>query len=290
MLYPFDSKWVKIAGNKIHYIDEGKGPVLLFCHPPVTSSFMYREMIPELSKYHRCVAIDFPGFGLSELSSAYHHSIKNQSEILEAFIDHLELLDITLLMQEVGGHAAMKVFIKKPQLLKSVIITDTILFPVSQYPKIRSMLNFINGRIFRFLNINLNFLAWGMPRYGVRKRKLSKAARKEYQKIFKDKALRAATCSLLHQLVREKQLLMDIQKAFETTFHHLPALVIYGDKDPLAEFKIPQRTHELLPNSTLHWIKGEAHFPHEGAPKEMVDLMIYFGKDSLNKTNVISVI
>lgn len=29
------------------------------------------------------------------------------------------------------------------------------------------------------------------------------------------------------------------------------------------------RIHQLLPNSELHWIKGEAHFPHEGAPEEM---------------------
>ncbi len=25
----------------------------------------------------------------------------------------------------------------------------------------------------------------------------------------------------------------------------------------------------MLSNSQLHWIKGEAHFPHEGAPDEM---------------------
>lgn len=283
-LYPFENKWVKIKGNKIHYIDEGKGQVLLFCHPPVTSSFMYREMIPELSKHFRCIALDFPGFGLSELSSVYRHSIKSQSEVLDGFIDYLKLSDIILLMQEVGGHAAMQVFLNKPNLLKSIIITDTILFPVSQYPKIKSMLGFVNGRVFRFLNINFNFLAKGMPRFGVQKRKLSKEVRKEYKKLFQDKELRATTCNMLYELVTEEKLLTDVQKSFETTFNHIPALVIYGEKDPLAKFEIPQRTHQLLPNSELHWIKGEAHFPHEGAPDEMTGLIILF-KDKIQSTN-----
>ena len=273
-LYPFESKWTKIQGNNVHYIDEGDGNVLLFCHPSITSSFMYRDMIPELSKHFRCIALDFPGFGLSELSATYQHSIKSQAEVLRVFIDQMGLTAITLLMQEIGGHAAMQVFLEKPHLLQSIIITDTIIFPLSQYPKIKSMLNFVNGRFFRFLNIHLNFLAWGMPRYGVRKRKLERKVLREYQQLFQAKELRATVCDLLYELVVQEALLSNILSAFETTFNQLPALIIYGEKDPLSEFGIPQRTHQLFPNSTLHWIADEAHFPHEGAPLEMAELII----------------
>ncbi len=39
-LYPFQSRFVEVEVNRIHYIDEGTGPTLLFIHPGVGWSFM----------------------------------------------------------------------------------------------------------------------------------------------------------------------------------------------------------------------------------------------------------
>lgn len=181
----------------------------------------------------------------------------------------MELKDIYLVMQEIGGHAAMKVFIERPALLKGVIITDTIPFPCSAYPKIVKMWNMVNGRAFGFLNSNFNFLIRTMTRFGFRKRKLSKQERNVYKQMFHTKTRRRNITRLLHELVVEEKLLLEIQKHFETTFNPKPALLIYGDKDPLTRQGVPQRAFEMLPNAELHWINGEAHFPHEGAPEDM---------------------
>ena len=43
-LYPFQSRFVEVEGNRIHYIDEGSGPTLLLLHPGVGWSCMYSEM------------------------------------------------------------------------------------------------------------------------------------------------------------------------------------------------------------------------------------------------------
>jgi haloalkane dehalogenase len=272
-LYPFESKWITVNGNRIHYIDEGKGQIILFCHPPVTSSFMYRNMIKELRSNFRCIALDFPGFGLSEAAGNYSQSIRSQTEIVQGFIDQLKLNDLTLLMQEIGGHAAFSVFMKQPERLKAIIITDTILFPVSQYPKILKMLNFVNGGLFNFLNSNFNFLIRAMTKFGIRKRKLTKDERNIYKAMFNTKEIRRSSTALLHQLTEEEGLLSQIQKAFETTFNGIAALIIYGEKDPLTGLGIPQRINKLLPNSELHWIKSEMHFPHEGSPVEMSNII-----------------
>lgn len=270
-LYPFQSKWVNIRGNRVHYIDEGQGEIILFCHPPVTSSFMYRNIIKELSKKFRCVAPDFPGFGLSEIASpsAYTQSINSQAEVVAEFIKILQLSSVYLLMQECGGHAAMKVFIQQSDKLKGVIITDTIIFPVSAYPRIKRMLGIINGGIFNFININFNFLIRVMTKFGINNRKLSVEERNTYKAMFRTKTTRRASTQILHQLVEEEVLLSQIQSAFETTFNHIPALIIYGEKDPLTGLGVPQRINKMLPGSALHFIKGEGHFPHEGEPEKM---------------------
>jgi haloalkane dehalogenase len=157
-LYPFQSKWININGNNIHYIDEGEGEIILFFHPPITSSFMYRNMIPVLSSNYRCIALDFPGFGMSTAINGFQHSISSQSEIAEKFIEKLKLSQFYFVMQEVGGHAAISAIMKHPENLKGIILTDTIIFPVSQYPKLGKMLKIVNGTIFNFINSNFNLL------------------------------------------------------------------------------------------------------------------------------------
>ena len=44
-LYPFESRWFDSSRGRIHYVDEGDGPPLLFCHGNPTWSFLYRDII-----------------------------------------------------------------------------------------------------------------------------------------------------------------------------------------------------------------------------------------------------
>src|SRR5215467_9793763 len=57
-LYPFQSHFVEVEGNRIHYIDEGSGPIVLFVHPGFGWSFTNRELIKGLRDRYRCVALD----------------------------------------------------------------------------------------------------------------------------------------------------------------------------------------------------------------------------------------
>jgi pimeloyl-ACP methyl ester carboxylesterase len=65
-LYPFESRWITMDGNAIHYIDEGSGEILFFVHGTPEWSFGYRDLIRELRNSYRCIAIDLLGFGLSD--------------------------------------------------------------------------------------------------------------------------------------------------------------------------------------------------------------------------------
>src|SRR5258708_15475851 len=73
-LYPFQSRFVEVKGNRIHYIDEGSGPTLFFVHPGVGWSFMYSDIIKDLRSRFRCVALHLPGFGLSPAAPAFSHT------------------------------------------------------------------------------------------------------------------------------------------------------------------------------------------------------------------------
>ncbi len=64
-LYPFDSRWFQSSVGQVHYLDEGSGPPILFLHGNPTWSFLYRGIVIRLRKHFRCIAVDYPGFGLS---------------------------------------------------------------------------------------------------------------------------------------------------------------------------------------------------------------------------------
>ncbi|MBD3652009.1 MAG: alpha/beta fold hydrolase, partial [Alcanivorax sp.] len=61
--YPFTSRYLTVDGHRLHYIDEGQGPTLLFLHGNPTSSYLWRNVIKPLTAHYRCVALDLIGSG-----------------------------------------------------------------------------------------------------------------------------------------------------------------------------------------------------------------------------------
>ena len=121
-LYPFQSRFVEVEGNRIHYIDEGSGPTLFFVHPGVGWSFMYSDMIQALRGRFRCVALDLPGFGLSAAAPRYRHTLTGDSRLLERFIEALGLKDILLFSHDVTGSIALGVVARRPEWLRVVVV------------------------------------------------------------------------------------------------------------------------------------------------------------------------
>jgi haloalkane dehalogenase len=100
--FPFASRFVEMDGHRIHYVDEGSGPVLLFVNAGLWS-FVWRDVIVRLRDRFRCVALDFPGAGLSAAAEGYRSGLDASSRILEAFVRELDLRELTLVLHDLGG-------------------------------------------------------------------------------------------------------------------------------------------------------------------------------------------
>lgn len=283
-LFPFQSKWMTIDGNKIHYIDEGTGSIILFSHAAIGSSFMYRQFIKILRNNFRCIAMDYPGFGLSDETGSYTFSISSQAKVLQKFIEQLGLKNITLL-----GHdspSGLVVAMWKPELFRALILTDTQIFPTAEYPRIHIMLGVVGSSFFQSLNATTNFLLKGTMNFGIRTRKLSSEEKQQYYAIHNSPKRRRAICQVLHSIRTEPQLMSDVKAGFENQLNGKPILMIYGEKDPVQELGIPDRIKGMMKNAELHFVKGEAHFPHEGQPEYMSSIIDQWMKRvSLNTIN-----
>ncbi|MEO0528350.1 MAG: alpha/beta fold hydrolase, partial [Bacteroidota bacterium] len=66
--YPFKPNYCEVEdGLKMHYVDEGSGPLVLLLHGEPSWSYLYRKMIPVLvDAGFRTIAPDLIGFGKSD--------------------------------------------------------------------------------------------------------------------------------------------------------------------------------------------------------------------------------
>ena len=46
--YPFHSRFVTVAGHRMHYVDEGNGPVVVCLHGNPTWGFLFRNIVAGL--------------------------------------------------------------------------------------------------------------------------------------------------------------------------------------------------------------------------------------------------
>ena len=110
--YPFQSHYMTVDGIRIHYLDEGQGPVIWLMHGNTSWSYLYRKMIPLLVEAgYRCFVPDLMGFGLSdnpEDESAY--SLQRQVSLMTGVIQQLGLRHMTIVGQDWGGPIGLPMF------------------------------------------------------------------------------------------------------------------------------------------------------------------------------------
>ena len=100
--FPFDPHFVEVLGSRMHYVDEGEGDPILLLHGNPTSSYLWRNIIPYLTGLGRVVVPDLIGMGRFDKPSL-DYRFPTHAKYLDAFIDALDLKNITLVVHDWGS-------------------------------------------------------------------------------------------------------------------------------------------------------------------------------------------
>lgn len=106
----YKKRYANILGKKMAYVDTGEddttgSPVIVFCHGNITSSYMWRNIIPHVENQVRCVAIDNIGQGDSDKldhSGPGSYRLVEHQRYFDAILDHLNPKKVTLMMHDWG--------------------------------------------------------------------------------------------------------------------------------------------------------------------------------------------
>jgi len=95
-----------VAGLSCHYPDEGEGPPVLLIHGFTSEAPTWRHVLPLLATRFRVIAVDLPGFGLSDKPAGFDYSLRGFARWILAYMDALGIPGAKLHVFEGCGHFA----------------------------------------------------------------------------------------------------------------------------------------------------------------------------------------
>jgi len=152
--YPFRSHYQLLGEHKLHYIDEGQGDPIVMVHGNPTWSFYYRNLIKELSKTNRVIAIDHMGCGLSDKPQDYQYTLKQRVSDLTSLLEQLNILKYSMIVHDWGGAIGFGHAIDHVERIDKMIILNTAAFLSSRIPFTIGLckLKFVGPFMVKYLN------------------------------------------------------------------------------------------------------------------------------------------
>ena len=132
---------LKVNGADLYVEDTGGGPAtIVFSHGLLWSGRMFDAQVARLKKRWRCVTYDHRGQGQSPASPTAY-DMETLADDAAALIERLGVAPCAFAGLSMGGFVGMRLAIRRPELLSSLILIDTAADaePAKNIPKYRAM-------------------------------------------------------------------------------------------------------------------------------------------------------
>lgn len=140
-------KLVRVLDIEMSYVDLGEGDPIVFLHGNPTSSYLWRNIIPYVSKMGQCLAPDLIGMGKSGKSPNNAYFFDDHMQYLDSWFETLNLTkNVTLVLHDWGSVLGFYWAFRNQEKVKAIIYMEAIVQPLLWS-------DFTNGRdaIFRAL-------------------------------------------------------------------------------------------------------------------------------------------
>jgi haloalkane dehalogenase len=267
-LYPFESHVADVGGSRIHYLDEGTGPPLLLLHGNPTWSFLYRNIVRGLQDRYRCIAPDYPGFGLSQATPGYGFTPAEHGAALEQFVLHLGLENVTMMVQDWGGPIGFSVATRHPARFSAFIIGNTWAWPKAD-PGTQAFSRILASRLGRYLILERNFFVERGIAGSMKLRKLSNEEMDAYRGPFPTPESRRPVHVFPREILASRPFLAQIEQGLPA-LRDRPALIVWPSRDVAFKERERRRWESVFPDHVTVMLDGAGHYMQEEAPDTIV--------------------
>jgi pimeloyl-ACP methyl ester carboxylesterase len=278
---PARSRHIKVrSGRRVHVIEAGQGPPVLLLHGSSTSSL---SVLPLLERVEgvRAIAVDRPGFGLSEPVRIPRERFRDAAvEFVDEVLDELGLETSALAGGSIGGTWALWYALARPERVRRlVLLTGAPLLPGTHASApVRAMAAPLVGDLLaRVVKPNAKMVIRLMSAMG------------EKDTIVRHPDLIESMVAAGNDPIAAAANLAELRAGIspfgfrpsmrvhpdELRRLTVPTLVIWGDHDPVGAVKVAQATARLIPKAELEVLPA-GHVPFLGHPDRVSELLSSF--------------
>ncbi len=269
-----------VRGLDVFVLDEGKGSTVLLLHGFPTSSYDWSAILGPLSERHRVVALDFPGYGLSAKPRIYSYSLVEQADVALAVCAQLDVHRAHVFAHDMGTSVTTELLARRESGTLPLAVASIALMNGSVHlemarltPSQKVLRRPLLGRIFTRLASRTTF-------------------KLQFRRLFsRPDALPDGELDRLWELLiydeghlRLPQSIRYIEERIQLADRWLPpltrldvpALVLWGRRDPVARFVIAERLAREIPGAKLVALEDTGHYPQLENPSRVAHEYLSF--------------
>lgn len=259
---------LQVNGAKLYFEAHGAAQeAIVFSHGLLWSGHMFHDQIAALKNRYRCITFDFRGQGQSEVAQS-GYDIESLYADAVALIDALGCSPCHFVGLSMGGFVGLRLAIRRPDLLKSLILIET-----SSDPEPKE-----NVRRYRMLNfvarwIGLRVVADRVMEIMFGQKFLNDPARATLKHEWKERMVANHRIGITRAVsgVINRDGVTDQLGQIGT-----PTLIIVGDEDVATVPAKAERMHACIPDSRLIVIPGAGHTSSVEEPVAVTTAMAEF--------------
>jgi pimeloyl-ACP methyl ester carboxylesterase len=255
-----ESKFIDIDGLKVHYRDEGQGPVLFCLHGIQSSLHTWDGWVRLLKHKYRIIRIDLPGWGITGPSN-FGYSGDKTITFLKKFIDAKGIKKLSLAGNSYGGFLSWNFTRDYPATVEKLILIDAGGYPTkAPLPVI-----LLTTPVIRDLAVIITpkFVVTSFVRdvFGTKSRVTQETIDRYYDLMMYDGNRKESVKFMLEtrRQLETEPVGLDTIKA--------PTLIMWGKQDRWIPLDIIEPFKKDIPHARVIVYEGAGHIPMEEIPE-----------------------
>jgi len=242
---------IHVNGANVYYEEHGGGSqTIVFAHGLLWSGRMFDDQVNALKDRYRCITFDFRGQGQSEVTHD-GYDMDTLAQDAAALIEALHCAPCHFAGLSMGGFIGMRLAIRRPELIKSLMLLETSADPEPQenIGKYKML-----GLVGRWLGLGLVAKPTMAVMFG--QKFLTDPARAQQRTLWQQRMIANHRIGVLRALggVINRAGVHDQLDKITT-----PTLIIVGDQDVATVPAKAERMHARIPGSKLVVVPGAGH-------------------------------
>jgi len=127
----FERRRLDVLDSHLAYVDVGAGDPIVLLHGNPTSSYLWRNVILQLTDSGRCLAPDLIGMGRSGTAAGGRYRLVDHVRYLDAWFEALDLRRVTLVVHDWGSALGFHWARRHPERVRALVYMEAIVRPVT---------------------------------------------------------------------------------------------------------------------------------------------------------------